>query len=197
MKSYIKIFILSNLVLLAGCGSIKEESPRLEYLVAYSVLDKHFKTSSRLDLTADILNLSSEEMENATLEILDAQGNRYSLNYDTIGTFSQEGRFGAFPLKAPISNLELGGKLGEEFISPSDLHFLFMNAFEEATISYRNKSGIHKIKVENLKEVISKSRKETMEWMQKEYDEQQKVLAELEIKAKPIVERWNKKKKSD
>lgn len=195
MKLCIQIFILLGLLALSGCGSIKEEAPRLEYLVAYSVLDKHFKTSSRLDLTADILNLTSEEMENATLEILDAQGNRYSLNYDTIGTFSQEGRFGAFPLKAPISNLEIGGKQGEEFFSPSDLHFLFMNAFEEATISYRNKSGIHKIKVENLNEVITKSRKETMDWMQKEYDEQQKVLADLEEKAKPIVEEWHKTSK--
>ncbi|MCJ8347434.1 hypothetical protein MJH12_17985 [bacterium] len=193
MKFYIQIFILLTLMTLSGCGSIKEEAPRLEYLVAYSVLDNHFKTSSRLDLTADILNLTSEEMENATLEVIDAQGNRYSLNYDTIGTFSQEGRFGAFPLKAPISNLEIGGKQGEEFISPSDLHFLFMNAFEEATISYRNKSGIHKIKVDNLNEVISRSRRETMDWMQKEYDEQQKLLADLEDKAKPLVEEWNKK----
>ncbi|GEM_PF-1038590 len=174
--------------LLTGCSDPAEENPRLAYLVGYSLLDERFQTSTRLDLTADILNNTGEDLKMAQLVVTDMEGTSYTLDYETIPRNHQEGRYNAIPLKAPIANKELGGNPGVEFRSPGDLHFLFHVAFESAMIRFRNSDGLQEFEVKDLKNIVEQSRKETIAWMQKEYEEREKTLKDLQEKAQKVID---------
>jgi hypothetical protein len=185
MKKYIFMLLLPLVIgCFQGCGPEEGTEPELAYVVAYSILDSRFKTSTRMDLTADILNPMGEDMEMTKLTLTDATGKTYSLDYQTLPKFSQQGRFSAVALKVPITDLELGGKAGIEYHSPSDMHFLFMDGFEKAVIEFKNSEGHHEIEVKNLQEIMNKSREETTQWMQKEYEERQQAIQKLEEEAK-------------
>ena len=179
---------ISSLFISGCCDSIKtREKPILSYLVAYSILDNRFHTSTRLDITADILNETKEEIELTQLILTDLEGNTYTLDYQTIPAFNQEGRFNAIPLKAPISDFELLGQKGIQYNSESGLEFLFVSSFQEAQIKYKNSKGLQTIEVKNLDTVLEKSRNETIEWMKKEEEEKKRVLAELKEKAEKRI----------
>ena len=195
MAKYFALLISLNLLLLSGCGAPKPASkPELAYLVAYSILDKRFNTSTRLDLTADILNEMDQDLKLCQLTLTDKEGNIYTLDYETIPSFTQEGRYDAIPLKIPIKEGLLGGQPGVEYESPGGLSFLFMESFESAVIKYRTKNGMQELQIENLAEIISRSRKETISWMEKEHEEREKTLAFLKDKAdQKISERKSKK----
>ena len=195
MAKYFALLISLNLLLLSGCGSPTPASkPELAYLVAYSILDKRFNTSTRLDITADILNEMDQDLKLCQLTLTDYEGNIYTLDYETIPNFTQEGRYDAIPLKTPIKDGLLGGQPGIEYESPGGLNFLFMESFESAVIKYRTVTGMEELPIENLAEIISRSRKETISWMEKEYEEREKTLAFLKEKAdQKISERRRKK----
>jgi hypothetical protein len=189
----VPLFVISVIGLfLSGCFEKNELGPQLAYLVGYSILDDRFHTSTRLDLTADILNQSSQELKFAQLILTTREGRNFTLDYQDIPPFHQEGRYQAIPLKTPIANLEIGGTKGVEFRSPDHLHFLFMDAFESAVIKYRNDKGLHELKVDNLQELIERSRKETIIWMDKEYQEREATLQRLKAEAD---QRLKKKRK--
>ncbi len=176
------VFAVTSLVL-SGCFEENDSKPQLAYLVGYSILDDRFHTSTRLDLTADILNPSNQEIKFTQLVLTTLEGTELTLDYQDIPPFHQEGRYQAIPLKSPIANLEIGGSKGVEFQSPDQLHFLFMEAFASAIIKYRDDEGLHELKIENLKELIEKSRKETIAWMDKEYREREATLKRLKSEA--------------
>lgn len=156
-------------------------------MVAYSILDKRFKTSTRLDLTADILNETNESIELTQLVLTDSEGVTYTLDYETIPKFSQEGRYNAIPLAKPIENNLLGGQAGISYNSPGGLEFLFMDSLESAVIQYRNSKGIQELEVKNLAEIITRSRQETITWMEKEHEEREKTLNFLTEKAEQRI----------
>ena len=184
MAKYLALFISISLLLLAGCCSPKPASkPELAYLVAYSILDKRFNTSTRLDLTADILNETEQDLKLCQLTLTDAEGNTYTLDYETIPSFTQEGRYDAIPLKTPIEGGQLGGQPGNEYDSPGGLRFLFMASFESAVIKYRTNQGLQELQIDNLAEIVSRSRQETISWMEKEHEEREKTLSFLKKKA--------------
>jgi len=190
MKAFsVTLFVIAGIFFfLPGCSDPAEENPRLAYLVAYSLLDERFQTSTRLDLTADILNQTAEDLQMAQLELTDKEGNTYILDYDTIPRMHQEGRYNAIPLKAPIANKELGGIPGEEYHSPGDLHFLFHVGFKSAVIRFRNSDGMQEFEVPELDKIVEQSRNETIAWMQKEYEEREKTLNELKQKAQKVLD---------
>lgn len=190
MKSFAIILstIAGLVLLLAGCSDPAEENPRLAYVVGYSILDARFHTSTRLDLTADILNQTSEDLQMTQLVLTDQEGGTYTLDYDTIPRMHQEGRYNAIPLKAPIVNMELGGVPGEEYHSPGDLHFLFHVGFKTAVIRYRNSKGVQEYEVPDLAKIIEQSRTETLAWMQKEHEEREQTLENLGQKAQKIID---------
>lgn len=180
-------FLLSavSLLWIAGCCNTGEKiKPELAYIVAYSLLDDRFQTSTRLDLTADILNPSSYELEMVQLTLFDRQGEKFVLDYQTVGKFAQEGRYNAIPLKMPIANKEIGGTIGIEHYSPDGLHFLFVDSFEKAVLRFRGPDGLEEMEITHLTEIMEKSRQETIDWMQKEYEEKEQIRQELEQAAK-------------
>ena len=199
MAKYFAWFICISLLLMAGCCAPKGASkPELAYLVAYSILDKRFNTSTRLDLTADILNETNEDLKLCQLTLNDMEGNSYTLDYETIPSFTQEGRYDAIPLKMPIENGLLGGQAGIEYDSPGNLRFLFMTSFESAVIKYRTTQGIQELQIENLGDIITRSREETISWMEKEHEEREKTLSFLKEKAEEkIVERKQNSKSTN
>ena len=194
MAKYLALFISLSFLLLSGCCAPKASSkPELAYLVAYSLLDKRFNTSTRLDLTADILNEMDQDLELCQLTLNDTDGNIYTLDYETIPSFTQEGRYDAIPLKIPIKEDMLGGQPGIKYESPSGLRFLFMSSFESAVIKYRTNQGMQELQIKNLSEIITRSREETISWMEKEYEEREKTLSFLKEKAdQKIAERKSK-----
>lgn len=176
-------FLLCAVCLLccAGCcGQVEKLNPELAYIVGYSLLDERFKTSTRLDLTADILNPSGYDLEMVQLTLYDKLGEKYVLDYQTVGKFSQEGRYNAIPLKKPITENELGGAPGVEYLSPEGLNFLFMDGFERAVLRFRGPDGLEEITIPDLAAITEKSRQETLAWMQKEYEEREQIRQELE-----------------
>ena len=195
MTKYRPTIILLVLLLISGCcGPQSKSEPELAYLVAYSILDKRFNTSTRLDLTADILNETNESLEMTQLTLTDSEGATYTLDYETIPKFSQEGRYNAIPLVKPIEGDLLGGQSGINYDSPGGLKFLFINSFESAVIQYRNSKGIQELEVKNLAEIILRSRQETISWMEKEHEERERTLTFLKEKAEQrISERKTKK----
>ena len=87
----------------------------------------------------------------------------------------------------------LGGQPGIKYESPSGLRFLFMSSFESAVIKYRTNQGMQELKIKNLSEIITRSREETISWMEKEYEEREKTLSFLKEKAdQKIAERKSK-----
>ena len=184
MKYCIVLLIGITLWFIAGCCDPKAESePTLSYLVGYSILDKRFNTSTRLDLTADILNGTDQDIELTQLILTDQEGTQYTLDYQTILRFSQEGRYNAVPLEVPISDGEIGGAPGIEYLSPGELNFLFMTSFDKAVIKYRNVEGMQEVEVKDLAQIVKKSREDTIAFMQKEHKERADTLAELKSKA--------------
>ena len=197
MAKYFAWFICISLLLMAGCCAPQGASkPELAYLVAYSILDKRFNTSTRLDLTADILNETDEDLTLCQLTLNDTEGNSYTLDYETIPRFTQEGRYDAIPLKKPIEDGFLGGQTGIEYDSPGGLQFLFMTSFESAVIKYRTAQGIQELEVENLAEIVSRSREETISWMEKEHEEREKTLSFLKEKAEEKISERKQQSKS-
>lgn len=195
MKLFTIILSLTTglFLFLAGCSDPAEENPRLAYLVGYSILDARFHTSTRLDLTADILNQTNEDLQMTQLILTDQEGNIFTLDYETIPKMHQEGRYNAIPLKAPIVDMKLGGVPGEEYHSPGDLHFLFHVGFKSAVIRFRNSQGLQEYEVPELPKIIEQSRAETLAWMQKEHEERQKTLETLGEKAQQIIDDRRKK----
>jgi len=186
------VFLALSAPLLQGCFGSKNQAPEIAYLVAYSILDDRFQTSTRLDLTADIFNPGSNPMESTQLIFTDQGGTDYILDYQTVGSYAQEGRYNAFPLPSPIKNLEVLGQRGEEFHAPSGLHFLFGTSFKKVVLKYRNKDGIHEIEIPNIEAIMTKSRQETIAWMRQEHEEKVKIMAELEQMAKEKIAAKNK-----
>lgn len=188
------IFIFVSLLFMSGCcGPRTVSEPSLAYLVAYSILDKRFNTSTRLDLTADILNETDENLEVTQLILTDLEGNTHTLDYETIPKFAQEGRYSAIPLQKPIESDQIGGSAGITYDSPGGLKFLFMVGFESAVIHYRNSQGLQELKVKDLNQIIEKSRQETINWMVKEHEERERTLTFLREKAE---ERISERKKT-
>ena len=194
MAKYFALIISISFLVLAGCFSPKPAlKPELAYLVAYSILDKRFNTSTRLDLTADILNETEQDLNLCQLTLTDAEGNIYTLDFETIPSYTQEGRYDAIPLKTPIKENSIGGQSGIEYESPSKLKFLFMTSFVSAVVTYRTDQGMQELQVTNLDEIVLRSREETISWMEKEYEERQKTLTFLKTKAdQKIAERKQK-----
>lgn len=167
-----------------GCCEPKgEKEPQLAYIVAYSVLDKQYNTSSRLDLTADIWNGTSEDLKMVQLTVTDSEGKSYTLDYQDVGKFTQEGRYSAIPLDAPIQNKSLGGSRGVEHLADNGMNFLFMDSLESAVIRYQDSTGLHELQVRDLPRIVTKSREETIDWMRKEHEERERILEELKTKA--------------
>lgn len=167
-----------------GCCEPKgEKEPQLAYIVAYSVLDKQYGTSSRLDLTADIWNGTSEDLKMVQLTVTDSEGKSYTLDYQDVGKFTQEGRYSAIPLDAPIQNKSLGGATGVEHLADNGMNFLFMDSLESAVIRYQDSAGLHELQINDLPQIVAKSREETIEWMRKEHEERERILEELKSKA--------------
>ncbi len=192
LSGLILAFLILLTPLLQGCFGSGDQKPEIAYLVAYSILDDRFQTSTRLDLTADIFNPGSVPMENTQLVFTDLSGTDYILDYQTVGAYAQEGRYNAFPLPSPIKNLEVLGQKGEEFHAPSGLHFLFGTSFKKVMLKYRNKDGIHEVELPNIEVIMAKSRQETIAWMRQEHEEKAKIMAELEQMAKEKIAAKNK-----
>ena len=134
-----------------------------------------------------------QDLELCQLTLNDTDGNIYTLDYETIPSFTQEGRYDAIPLKIPIKEGMLGGQPGIKYESPSGLRFLFMSSFESAVIKYRTNQGMQELQIKNLSEIITRSREETISWMEKEYEEREKTLSFLKEKAdQKIAERKSK-----
>lgn len=165
--------------LLSGCFFSAPGKPELAYLVAYSILDNRFETSTRLDITADIYNGMDEPMEVVQLTLTGMDEQEFVLDYQTVGKYNQIGRFNAFPLPQPIKNQELLGQDGISHEAPSGLHFLFVKSFRKAVLRYKDSSGVHEEEISNLGEILERSRKETISWMEKEHQERQKYLEEM------------------
>ena len=62
-----------------------------------------------------------------------------------------------------------------------------MTSFESAVIKYRTAQGIQELEVENLAEIVSRSREETISWMEKEHEEREKTLSFLKEKAEEKI----------
>ncbi len=183
MQNCLKLAVIVLSLGLAACTQSGSTKPELAYLVAYAILDERFHTSTRLDITADIYNPASAPIELVQLTLTDTAGVNYVLDYQTVGQYAQEGRYNAVPLPKPIENMEICGAKGEEYMSPANMHFLFVTSFQKAVIKFRDSAGVQEQEIKNIEEVLQKSRTETIAWMKKEQEEREKILAELQAKA--------------